>query len=88
MAKEWTRVPRNEIRKYLQHQQVKPIDALTFDTFKSTKKVEQQPDDYKWLCNMVRSMPEDEVNRRMRKTRSTYTTIDEALVDKLIMEGI
>lgn len=88
MTKERTRATRSMLRKYLQHQQVKPIDALAFDTSKSTQNVEPQPDDYKWLCSMVRSMPDEEVSRRMRKTRSSYTTIDEALVDKLIMEGI
>ena len=88
MTKERIRASRKILRKYLQHQQVHPIDAITFDTFEPTKVVERKPDDYQWLAAMVRSMSDEEVSRRMRKIRSTYTTIDEALVDKLIMEGI
>lgn len=88
MKTEWTRFSRTVIGNYLQHQQGKPIDALTFDTFHSTKSDERNTNEYNWLCSMVRSMPDEEVARRMKKTRSSYSTIDEALIDKIIMESL
>jgi hypothetical protein len=88
MKSERTRTSRTVIGNYLQHQQGRPIDAVTFDTFHSTESAQRNANDYNWLCSMVRSMPDEEVARRMKKTRSDYSTIEDALVDKLIMEGL
>ncbi len=65
-----------------------PIDAVTFDLVDLSGEVPKQIGKYDWLTSMVMAMPDEEVNRRMKKLRDSYSDIEDALADKVIMEAL
>ncbi len=62
-----------------------PLDAITLDKVElSGERI--RTDDYNWLISHIQEILEAEVVDRMKKFRNSSETIDDALIDKLIME--
>ena len=73
-----------------QHRRVfkQPINAVTCDSVDLSDNEPNVVGEYKWLTTMVSTMSEKEVARRMKKHRDSYSTIDDAVADKVIMEAL
>lgn len=65
-----------------------PIDAVTFDVVDISGEKPGRIDEYQWLKTLVSSMSEKEVERKMKDYRNSFTTIDDAVAEKIIMEAI
>lgn len=65
-----------------------PIDALTFDRVEISDQQPENDASYAWLTAFAAALPDDVVERKMRKLRNEYEQIDDAIVDKVIMEAI
>jgi hypothetical protein len=65
-----------------------PIDAVTFDLVDLSGEVPEQVGKFDWLTSMVKAMSDEEVHRRMKKLRNSYSNIEDALADKVIMEAL
>jgi hypothetical protein len=66
----------------------RPIDIIALDIIDVSGEKPKPADTQNWLTALVREMPEEEVARRMKKYRDSFPTIDEALVEKVFLEGI
>lgn len=72
------------------HFLTKPIDAIAFDVVEYSGN-EPEPalvDTRSRLTDIVRKMPDKEVARRIKKYRDSFSTIDDALAEKVFMESI
>lgn len=64
----------------------KPLDAVTFDSLNPVNPELQQQLDKQFLVAYINALPDEEVNRRMRAYKNSFSDIDNALIEKLIME--
>jgi hypothetical protein len=65
-----------------------PIDAVTFDSSLSINPGLQQKQEQQFLAAYVNSLSDEEVNRKMRDFKNSFDEIDDALIEKLIMEEL
>lgn len=65
-----------------------PIDALAFDRVEISDQQPENTTPNAWLIAFAAALPDDVIERKMRKLRNDYEQIDDAIVDKVIMEAI
>jgi hypothetical protein len=65
----------------------RPQDVMTFEMVdfsdSTSEKLEIQR-----VASIITSLSDDHVNERIRKLRNSYSDIDDAIIDKLIMEEL
>jgi predicted CopG family antitoxin len=64
------------------------IDAVSFESFKPVHPELQQKQELQFLASYVNSLSDEEVNRRMRDYKNSFDEIDNAIIEKLIMEAL
>jgi hypothetical protein len=66
---------------------IQPVDAVVFENFDSEendpKAIEQ-----KILSEIINRIPDEVVSEKIKKLMQSYESIDDALIDKLIMEEL
>lgn len=65
-----------------------PIDAVTFDLVDISGEEPDRVGEYQWLIAMVSTLSEKEVARKMKKYRDSFSTIDDAVAEKVMMEAV
>jgi len=65
-----------------------PLDAFMFESLSPRDRQTQELHDRMNLVEFINAIPDEEVNRRMKKFKHSYKDIESALVDKLIMEEL
>lgn len=70
----------------LKKRPVAPVDAVTFDRVELSSHERDSSGEYTWLTKHVVGMSDEEVARKMKQYRDSYSTIDEAFIDKVLME--
>lgn len=65
-----------------------PIDAFTFDKVSFTEKASETSNTVDNLISYIKSMPEDVMRDRVKKMIRDYESLDDALIDKIIMEEL
>ena len=65
-----------------------PIDAVTFDSSLSINPELQQKQEQQFLEAYVNSLSDEEVNHKMRDYKNSFDEIEDALIEKLIMEAL
>ncbi len=66
----------------------RPIEALTFDSVDLSGNLPETRNEYKWLNDLVSGLPEKYTKRKMKEYLNSFPTIDDAVVEKLIMEEL
>ena len=64
---------------------IAPFTAMTFDRVEFSSPVEKTAD-YTWLSNYIHEMSNEEVARKMKVYRDSFSTVDDAMTDKLLLE--
>jgi hypothetical protein len=64
------------------------IDAVSFESFKPVNPELQQKQERQYLVSYINSLSDEEVNRRMKDYKNSFDEIDNALIEKLIMEAL
>ena len=77
---------RNHAHDRYKKRNVTPVDALTFDLLELSGNKETDVEKYQGLTSLIIAMPKEEVAGKMKKYLDSFPTIDEAFVEKLLME--
>ena len=62
------------------------VEALTFDRVELSGDSPRPDNDYRWLSNLIKKMPDEEVARKIKKYRNSFDTIDDAFTESVLME--
>jgi hypothetical protein len=63
----------------------KPIDAVTFDAVELSG---QKDESYTWLASYINDLPDTVIRERTRVFRDSFESVEDFLVDKLIIDEI
>ncbi|MBN1758338.1 MAG: hypothetical protein JW863_08475 [Chitinispirillaceae bacterium] len=95
MAAERTRAISRHYLEYLQKKtrgteypkkDIAPVQAMMFDHVELSSPPDKDSSDYQWLTNYISELSDEEVSRKMKQFRNSYSTVDEACTDKIMME--
>jgi hypothetical protein len=64
----------------------RPIEAVTMETVELSQI--NAITDFTWLNKYVSDLPDEVVNERMKQYRDSFDSIDDALIDSLIIEEL
>lgn len=65
---------------------VAPLDAVTLDRVELSFSSADNSTDTTWLTNYIKNMPNNEVSGKMKAYRDSFSTVDEAMTEKLLLE--
>ena len=65
---------------------VAPVQAVMFDSVELSSSPEKEMIDHHWLTSYIAGLSDKEVTRKVKKYFQGYSTIDDAIVDKILME--
>ena len=95
MAAERTRMVSRHYLEYLKKKKqelqagkkvVTPLHALTFDQVELSSSSAENTSDYTWLTTYIQGLSNEEVARKMKAYQDSYSTVDDAMTDKLMLE--
>lgn len=64
----------------------RPVDSIIFDLGENQKESTSQ--EINMLKAYINALPDEEVNRRARKYKNSFSDLDSALIEKLIIEAL